>query len=270
MKRKLEEHDDTISRVSTDNEGLNNILPEISSNEDLISKFVNLVKTIPLKEKNFQTWFYSISSMLMNMFALLCKNGTTQRILRITELEPYFNDECRGSSCVHPDDTAHCNEVQRTFNQWYFHRPGKLRTSGYKAISYLGLDLCFGNSFAFGILIRAVEDVQSGDYFYGPSNLLTKCVFPSFNIEYGSPREIYLNKMQQIEKESIFGNSLLKLVPYHFKKENVIFAPRIGLNERKKYSKKPYRFMIKLSQQHLKRKEIEEAIKTYHQIIDKK
>jgi hypothetical protein len=241
-----------------------------SQNEDQKKVLLSLLNSPPKKEDEYLYWFRSLCSIIMNSFAIQfgkCK-------ARITELEPYYNDDGKGKEFakIHIDDTTHCNELQRTFGTWYFHRTGTFATSGFKTISYLGLDMCFGSKFcAFGILIRAIEIIEplqppKQEYEYGPSNSLTKRVFPELGVPHGSVKEKYHPLMRTIEKTPIFENTILKLVPHHFTdQQKVIFAPRIGLGTKKKFSLKPYRYMIMIKKKHLQRREIDEFIKQYKQ-----
>ena len=71
---------------------------------------------------------------------------------RLAEIEFYLFDEEK-----HPDPFVHCDENQRTFGHFYFHRQnGK----SYKGGTYKGLDITFGEENVYGgMLIRAMVSV---------------------------------------------------------------------------------------------------------------
>lgn len=243
------------------------------------TKLITLLETTPDSSTLFSEWFRRISEYLMNDYALSYGN----HIARMAELEFYYHDNPslleEHPSSIHPDDTSHRNELQSRFATWYFHHVGPHRSSGYKNLHYTGLDLCFGNpGISFGILIRAIEIIEpelpeKERYIYGPSSLLLQEVFPALGI---TPivtgkrkienRPVYLELMRKIEEGNLFGHDLIRLIPYHFaKREMVYFAPRIGLNPIRKYSGHPYRYLIYLNKKHLEKGVILDYIERYKQ-----
>jgi len=113
--------------------------------------------------KNFEDRFVEISDHLLNTVALVI-NG---KRYRFTELEYYF------TSSTHNDPFTHCDDVQYTLANWYFHRSGK----SYKSGSYKGLDISIGNSEkeAGGILIRSIESLDgTASVVCGPSKTVDK------------------------------------------------------------------------------------------------
>src|SRR4030043_2151617 len=82
----------------------------------------------------------------------------------LAELEFYLNCE------HHPDIFAHSNEDQMTTNEWYFHRMGKK----YRGGNYKGLDITFSKEGYGGILIRAIKNVNTGEYIDGPCKVVDK------------------------------------------------------------------------------------------------
>lgn len=113
--------------------------------------------------KNFEDRFVEISDHLLNTVALVI-NG---KRYRFTELEYYF------TSSTHNDPFTHCDDVQYTLANWYFHRSGK----SYKNGSYKGLDISIGNSEkeAGGILIRSIESLDgTASVVCGPSKTVDK------------------------------------------------------------------------------------------------
>lgn len=245
--------------------------------EQGISDLKNLLSQTPTQNSEFFEWFRAIASLLMNRFALSYGNEKA----RMTELEFYYHDnpllEEERTDSVHPDDTSHRNELQSRFATWYFHHTGIYKHSGYKNLDYTGIDLCFGNGHnTFGILIRAIEVVEpllpvKEQYVYGPSNLLLKQIFPALGImpirsgkRKIENRPVYLEMMSKIEEGDLFSHDLIKLIPYHYNdSEPVYAAPRIGLNPKKAYSNRPYRFLIRPEKKHLEKGVIREYMLTH-------
>ncbi|MEG1615865.1 MAG: hypothetical protein RR202_05025 [Bacteroidales bacterium] len=240
---------------------------------------LKILQTTPNSSKLFQEWFFHISELLMNHFALEF-NGETARM---TELEFYYHDNPKLSEnhpdSLHPDDTSHRNELQSRFATWYFHHVGPRKESGYKNLHYTGLDLCFGKEgVTFGILVRAIEQLRADlspkeRYVYGPSTLLLKVIFPALGLQpvVSGARKIenrpdYLKLMRIIEEGDLFRHDLIRLIPYEYPQtEPVYFAPRIGLNPAKSYHAHPYRFLIYLDKKHLEKGKIVEYIGRYRQ-----
>lgn len=247
------------------------------SEQEAIDALNILLTQKPTTNGRFWQWFRQIADLLMNRFALSYGN----EIARITELEFYYHDNpqllSQNINSIHPDDTSHRNELQKRYAHWYFHHTGTHTHSGYKNLDYNGLDLCFGDSTTtFGILIRAIEIVQPSlppreQYIYGPSSLLLKRIFPALGIlpiRIGKRkienRPTYLAMMHKIEEGDLFFHDLIRLVPFSFTDPEAIYvAPRIGLNPKKEYSDRPYRFLIRPDKKHLKKGVIRQYMHLY-------
>jgi len=81
---------------------------------------------------------------------------------RLAEIEFY----CNGHK--HKDEFAHGSDLQKTRGKWYFHMVGQ----SYKAGSFKGLDLTFGDdNLIGGILLRSIQPI-GGDLVEGPSLLV--------------------------------------------------------------------------------------------------
>lgn len=100
-------------------------------------------------------WFGSIAD------ELLCRTAwyIAGEPHRLTEIELYYHE-----ATDHPDPFTHCDPLQLSSDQWYFHRKGGI----YKAGSFKGLDITFGSESAYGgILIRGLEK-PNGTLVDGP------------------------------------------------------------------------------------------------------
>lgn len=178
---------------------------------------------LSINNNNIEQDFLRIASELMNSWVLKIETAE----YRITEIEFYFN------SSFHNDDYAHSHILQKESGRWYFHGSG--------------VDLTFGSKDIYGgILIRAIYNLKSQNYIYGPINCIT---------------EIFSNLTTIYESKFNFG-----LVPANNKKldfEKVISAPRVGLNEKKnpEMINKYYRYLIMPQQKHAEKTKIANAMK---------
>lgn len=166
--------------------------------------------------------FARIAEELMNKWIIMA--GSNE--YRIAELEFYYNSDS------HPDWYSHKHELQKTREKWYFHPSG--------------IDITCGNGTAYGgILIRAICNIKTDEYFYGPLKLLTELFNTIPNI---------------LSLENTFG--LIHYKDGKLKHEVPIPAPRIGLNKmkdqielnkdknQKGYYDRPYRFLIMPEKEH--------------------
>lgn len=105
---------------------------------------------------DIDTWFDILSTQLLNHTHFMI-NG---RPHRLQEIEYYYHGG------AHLDPFAHGSDIQKTNNRWYFHRDNE----GYRGGSFKGLDISFGPDGHFGgILIRTIQDLESGDQINGCS-----------------------------------------------------------------------------------------------------
>lgn len=108
------------------------------------------------QDEQAMDWFGPAADYLLNKTKIVVGD----QALRITEAEFYYFDEE-----THPDYFAHRDPLQLAFGRWYFHR----MDGSYKAGSFKGLDISFGDGTAFGgVLIRGLEK-PDGDLIDGPS-----------------------------------------------------------------------------------------------------
>ncbi len=109
-----------------------------------------------ISDKGIGKWFEMIADYLLNKTRLVLY----QEEYRLTEVEFYYFDEVR-----HQDFFSHRDPLQRHLGKWYFLR----HHGGYRAGTFKGLDLTFGQQGAFGgILIRGLER-EDGSLIDGPS-----------------------------------------------------------------------------------------------------
>lgn len=158
--------------------------------------------------------------------SLLFINGSPHRIL---EIEFYY------FSLEHPDTFVHCNEMQLTTNQWYFHRAGSSAHSGYRGGTFKGLDITFGNGRDYGgILIRSIQGVEGPCRVVDYILKLCSC---------GSIEEL----VSKISLD-ISAPGLLNLQSTDLPQYNISAGPRVGLSFKKAnvedYIFRPYRFGI--------------------------
>jgi len=184
--------------------------------------------------KNLKKKFDEIAHYLLNR-CIIKVNGI---VLRICEVEFYY---CGGA---HQDTFAHCDEMQKLNCHWYFHKNGKKFRSG----NYKGLDITFGSDkkgFG-GILLRAISNVDGGDYISGPCLLVNK-VLELCNVS--SIDDLVVANGFSLNGDHV--GSLLYLEESNDLPEATIYgSPRFGLtlkeyNEaRAKFIMQDYRYVI--------------------------
>lgn len=144
----------------------------------------------------------------------------------------------------HPDEYVHKNNDQLGFGIFYFH---KYKNGTYKSGTCKGLDISMGDEKTntyFGILIRSIQNIQSGEFVEGSCNCVNKMLEQFNNVK--TVRELFDNYFPDIKQVSIFHN-LLKLdyKPDCLITQQIYKGPRIGLSDKyPEYKNRPYRFAI--------------------------
>ncbi len=177
-----------------------------------------------IESEDIDTEFRRIATDLMNNWILCVENS----FYRITEIEFYYKSES------HDDKYTHGHETQKLYGRWYFHGSG--------------IDLTFGTPNSYGgILIRAIYEIKTKKYIYGPLNTVA---------------ELFRNLPDIYHSSFSFGliEDFDKLIAF----EKPISAPRIGLNSQVDsiMYNKFYRFLIMPKQKHADKTRIVEAMKT--------
>ena len=178
-----------------------------------------------IREDNIDEDFQRIANDLLNNWILKVEKA----LYRIAEIEFYYKDNSKN----HDDSYIHGHLLQRQTGKWYFHGSG--------------IDITFGNNAAFGgILIRALTNIQSNEYIYGP----LVCV-----------QELFKNFPTVFNSEINFG--LIPAKENQIVKEKLIRAPRVGLNPQKdpEMWDKLYRFLVMPKQKHADKTRIYDAMK---------
>lgn len=177
--------------------------------------------------------FQEIALALMNS-TLLEINGQDYKI---SEVEFYFQNE------FFNDPFVHCQPRQKQVNQWYFHRKG----DGFKDGKIKGLDITIGNENAFGgMLIRGIENVQTGEVIDGPS-LVVDAILRAYQVE--KVQEIAPTLEMHVITEA---NASFRLKEYDHKVLTIpTKCPRVGLTVisgenqylRERFLLRDYRFL---------------------------
>lgn len=139
---------------------------------------MNRLLTIPrdLKKGKHQVEFDRIAKKLLNT----CELRTPENAYLIREIEFYYYSD------NHTDYYCHKNSEQLNNSTFYFHRfkdPEK-----YLRLKQKGIDITFGNQSCCeygGILIRAIQNINSGNIFTGIGKLTNHIIG-----EIGGPKEI--------------------------------------------------------------------------------
>lgn len=174
--------------------------------------------------------FRPLADQILNS-SILYVNGIKYRII---EIEMYlFSDE-------HPDAYVHCHPDQKYSGFIYFHSMKKTLPRSYKGGTFKGMDLTFGSeSEYFGILIRGLLSLETGEAISGPSNVVTHIL-----------KQLEMTSIQELTNGEILSfNKKNQKIRFKFSGElsieKIYTGPRIGLKEEKDpiYHKKHYRFV---------------------------
>lgn len=187
---------------------------------------------MPITKLNYKTlnddYFVSIANMLLNE----CYLQINETNYRLVEIEFYL--KCTG----HNDPYTHCDPDQLLMHSFYFH---KFKTGTYKAGTFKGLDLTFGDAKTksyFGILIRSIENMISNDITEGPCNVVNQIL-----TEYKQPSIMDFTLGQNL---NIFDNdnNFILITDDDLPQKELFYGPRIGLSAKyPEYQNKPYRFV---------------------------
>ena len=173
------------------------------------------------------SYFPEFANVLLNECYLL----VNKKSYRLVEIEFYLN--CK----AHKDVYTHGDPDQLLMHTFYFH---KHKTGTYKSGTFKGLDLTFGsahNKAYFGILIRSIQLISTGEIIEGPCNTVNRILqeyqmASIMDFTNGESLNILSNNRKFILKTS---NKLAK--------KEIFAGPRIGLsNTYPTYQNKPYRF----------------------------
>lgn len=174
------------------------------------------------------SYFPQMADVLLNNCYLKIKGQK----YRLIEIEFYLNSK------HHPDLYAHTNPDQLIMNAFYFHRFGN---GTYKGGNYCGLDMSYGSKSKkafFGILIRAIEKVKSGQIIEGPCNVV-RHILASY--DYDS-----IIKFTKNQNLNIFDNrhDFVLVKKDNLEKRQLFCGPRIGLSAKyPSYQNCNYRFV---------------------------
>lgn len=173
------------------------------------------------------TYFPSIAQILLNESYLLIN----KKKYRLVEIEFYLN--CQ----AHIDPYTHNDKDQMLAHTFYFH---KFKNGTYKAGTFKGMDLIFGDikeKAYFGILVRSIEDMESGNFVEGPCNVVNKIL----NL-YDCDSIIDFTGSHNLEIFKNKKNFVLK-ISENIPQQEIFWGPRIGLSAKyPKYQNRMYRY----------------------------
>lgn len=196
---------------------------------DHVDKDTTLLQALTLPIEGFATPSEYEKHFVEELAPLLLQRvvmGIGESRYLIREVEFYFTDE------THNDPFTHCSSIQESTGVWYFHRQG----SGYKGGTYKGLDVAIGRGADApgGILIRSIEDLDSGELFCGPckcvdrilsllnssaiASLVEDVLEDDIAVDGGKTQKLYLELSQEVPLDEVMfsgrvGLHLTKKVP---------------------------------------------------------
>jgi len=173
--------------------------------------------------------FEDYAEKLLNNTILKVK--TNDKTFRICEIEMYYCGK------DHMDEYTHCNAMQLENGKFYAHKFG---SGTYKVGTYKCMDIVYGNkkkNIYFGILIRSIEDIETGEFYCGPCVSVNKLLgfyevkeFKDFFEDYDIDEEFTLEEVDDLKHEDIY------------------IGPRVGLGDKyPEFKNKEYRYAIKIN-----------------------
>ena len=167
------------------------------------------------KREEYQAEFDRIARKLLNSYKLI----TPENIYIIREIEFYYYAE------NHTDFYCHKSNRQLNKSTFYFHRfkdPEK-----YLRLRQKGIDITFGNqkNTYGGILIRAIQNIDSGDVFTGIGKLTNQIID-----EISGAKEI--QKLYESDDNVFNKSSCLHLLYSDNNRLKIFKKCRQGLNQK--------------------------------------
>ncbi|MGL4779356.1 MAG: hypothetical protein ACRCXN_00805, partial [Bacteroidales bacterium] len=151
------------------------------------------------------------------------------------DIECYFYHES-----WHPDDTAQRHPLQGRYNQFYFYRMGKSNTL--RPVNRMGAGIALsGKNYTLAVLLRGI---RHGDKYIDGTSKVAAYLFHCFSqMDYSTaPVGERLKIIEQIEQLSEVVNFS------HQPFERAIWATvRVGLNAKREYKDRKYRFLIEVN-----------------------
>ena len=175
-----------------------------------------------------EQYFFDIANVILNN----CYLEVNKTNYRIIEIEFYL--KCNG----HPDTYTHCDPDQLLMHTFYFH---KFKTGTYKAGTFKGMDLTFGDegeNAYFGILVRSIQNITTKQITEGPCNVVNKILSEYkcdslMNFTAGNSLDLFENNHNFL----LIPNANLEQLP-------IAVGPRIGLGPSyPEYRMRNYRFV---------------------------
>ncbi|AZL89788.1 hypothetical protein QKC54_gp0126 [Megavirus baoshan] len=174
--------------------------------------------------------FNNLADYLLNKCYLVV-NRTKWRLV---EIEFYLYNK------NHSDPYVHCDNDQLLNNTFYFHR---FKNGTYKSGTFKGMDITLGcpkRKAYFGILIRSIQRISTGEVIEGPCNTVNKIL-----LKLGFTKIIELTDNNNL---NIFDKGQdLYLKPTNSLNNEIIYSgPRIGLSDKYiEWRDKSYRYIIR-------------------------
>ncbi len=187
-----------------------------------------------------EDYFNDLADTLFNKCYLVA-NGSKWRLV---EIEFYLNNE------NHADPYVHCDPDQLLSHTFYFHR---FKNRTYKSGTFKGMDITLGTypndpkfkpkktdaKTYFGILIRSIQRIKTGEIIEGPCNTVNKLLE-----QYEFTKIDELTGGESLDLFENDQNFYLKFTK-SLKTEKIYSGPRIGLSDKfMEWRDLPYRYVI--------------------------
>jgi hypothetical protein len=149
---------------------------------------------------------------------------------RISEIEFYYHEKE-----IHEDEYAHRDELQLEYGYFYPHR---INGKGFKGGTFKCMDITYGSrerNVHFGILIRSVRNIETGEFFTGPCICVNE-----FLKNFGA------TEWKELGDDVIkFVNTQFSLKEVSIQPLTIFTGPRVGLSDKyPDFKDKEYRYAI--------------------------
>lgn len=205
----------------------------MSKSKIKVNKEINVDNGILVKYEPKYDQFGELANILLNKTILRVKD----KRYRLCEIEFYYKGK------GHEDLYTHCMDEQRMKCKFYFHR---YKTGAYKSGTYKCLDITLSpdNDAYFGILIRSICDMETGEFIEGPCKsvnmMLSQFGFQTVS-EFVDGKTVPLDIYDTTNQFHIIDANDLK-------QEQIYKGPRIGLSSKyPDYQTLNYRYAIMIS-----------------------
>ena len=199
-----------------------------------------------LKQKLDHNCFKDLAEYLLEEVIIKVKD----KKYRICEIEFYYYSD------DHLDEYVHKDKDQLENGKIYFHKKG----GNYKSGTFKGMDLVLsqGKDNYFGILIRAIYDIDEDNFISGPCNSVNEIL----NILGYDNVKSYMESRKH-KLVDFHGKDDITVCEYELESEDIYVGSRIGLNKDKNedFFDKKYRYVTMINQVKKEKRKLKRVVR---------